>query len=366
VINRRHCASTALILSCIWTASAYAQGGGGAPAIPSSAYDNPTGERDKINAFISYYVNNLVNDADPPAQSKARDALVNALYTKGAPAQPPFMFEYGRALETALSAKIAPNLKPTLRQRLNVAIVAARSAALLGNYTLAPTVVKLINDNSEPIVLWGMKAAGPIVPALMAVQGNANKPPELLAAIGPAVLKHPTGEIFDEAYAALSFSHKMVFDELIKLWDNRLTQYEKGIPEDPSVDSRAVFATTKDDMWKNVVKNKDDREKVMQMVSDQLSAAAPRADEVGPGNESWEQLVQVVARSSAGCVVVGTRESIPAMATAADALSKIKPDAVKGQKLKPLVDPVLAQIRSAFTGVKAPQPLKQIGAIAQP
>jgi hypothetical protein len=227
-------------------------------------------------------------------------------------------------------------------------------------------VITLLNDPSEPIVLWGMKAAGPLVPKVMEVHpANAAAPPALVAAIGPAVLKHPTGEIFQEAYTALSLNNKLVFNELIKLWDNRLTQYQNGIPEDPSVDSKAVFAVTTTGMWANVVQGKQDRDLVMQYVSDQLYAAAQRADEVGQG-EVWDQLIQVAAQSGAACFVVGGREKIPALATAAQPVAGMKPDTMKGQKAMQVVGPLLVEIRNAFPGVKAPQPLKPIAAVAQP
>jgi hypothetical protein len=376
-MNRRYRALPVLMMLCCWTANVHAQpaggaGGGGAAApaatLAPSVYENPTGERPKIDAFVSSLVINLVNDKDQVAQSKARDALISALYPKGAaqpPAQPAFMFEYGRALDAALSARLAPNLKPTLRQRLNIAIVAARAAAALGNDRLAPTVILLLNDPAEPIVLWGMKAAAPLVPELMKLQGNANKPPPLVAAIGPAVLRHPTGEIFDEAYSALSLNHKLIFDELIKLWENRLIQYQNGIPEDPSVDGKAVFAVTTANMWNTVLTKQADREKVMQMVSDQLYAVAQRADEVGQG-EMWEQLVRVTARSGGAVVVVAQRGTIQKLTQAADPVSKLTPDNAKGVKLKDMVAPVLTEIRNAFNGVQAPQPLKPLAALAQP
>jgi hypothetical protein len=228
-MNRRHCAivSLVIVLGC-WPSSASAQGTGVAPAaggakpaappvtapaataapaapvtIPPQAYANPAGSKDIIDDFVARNVANLLNDGDPAARSRSRDNLSAATMTAGTAASPAFLFEYGRSLNTALAQRLNAASKPTLLQRLNAAIVVAKVAYVAQNAALEPVTLQLINDPAEPVLMWALKAAQPQIPQVLTMKvGNA--PPRLLAAIAPAVFKHPSGPVFDEAYSALN------------------------------------------------------------------------------------------------------------------------------------------------------------------
>ena len=216
----------------------------------------------------------------------------------------------------------------------------------------------LINDQHEPIVLWGVKAAGPIIKASVKVKpanGQAVAPP-ILKAIVPAVLKHPSGEIYEEAYGALTTSGEtVVLDELMKVWENRLLQYRQGVPENASADAKPVIILTGNQMWMGVLKQKAQRDRVMQMIMDQICLAAQRADE--PANkEKRDQLASVVKRTAEGIVVVALNQKIKELEDAAVPASKINAENPP-PKLAEYVIPAIPQaIQKAFPDVKPPQP----------
>src|SRR6185436_4592395 len=221
-----------------------------AVTIPQEAYADPGPQRAGMKNFVDTYVGRLVNDADPVNQSVAREELSKAVLEKGQPAQPPFLYEYAKMLNDALVAHLNKG-NASMRQRLNIAIVSQRVASVAQNTALSDTVMKLVNDKDEAVVMWGIKAAGPVINAAVKIKpaaGTKAVPPPLLAAIVPTVLKHPSGEIYEEAYEALSMRDQpgdpLIVDELMKVWENRLEQYKSGAPDNASADAKPVHALT--------------------------------------------------------------------------------------------------------------------------
>jgi hypothetical protein len=327
-----------------------------APATPTpGAYADPDKNKADIENFVKLNLQNLFNDSNVDAQSKARENLIQATQPAGAPASPNFMFLYGQSLNSALSAKLAPSAKATLRQRLNVAIVTARFAYQAGaiSTTIQPTTIALLKDPAEPVVFWALKAAQPQVPQALKMAAMGGKSPEIITAIRDAAFKNPSGPVFEEAYNALTGNHKIIFDELTELWQNRLVQYQTKVPQDPSADGRPAFKLTEAPMWSAVVKNNATKTKVIQMVTDQLSVAAQWADQGGP-EDVHAQLVALARLCIQGLSVVATAEKAPALGTAAtSALGKLDPRSFPtGAKLMPIVDPVIQQVLASFKDVK--------------
>jgi hypothetical protein len=322
--------------------------------VPQDAYTKPGDNRKLIVDFVKANVDNLLNDADAAAQGKSRENLVAATLPGGVEASPEFLYEYARALNDALQPRLNPANKPSLRQRLNAAIVAARVAYVAKNPMLQEATVLLLKDPAEPIVLWGLKAAQPQVPKLLQIRGVGNKVPPLITEIVPAVFAHPSGPIYEEGYAALTGNDKVIFDELTKLWQSRLTQYQKEVPQDPSADGKPVFTLTTDAMWKNVINNPAAQTRVMQMIADQLSAAAQWADQT-PAGDKHDQLVALAKQCADGCWVVGGHQNQPTLRTAADLNKRLDIKTMSpGTKIKPVVDPILQQIMAGFKGVQQP------------
>jgi hypothetical protein len=332
--------------------------------IPPAAYAGAAANRAAIKTFVDGYVQRLLNDSDALNQGIAREELAKATMEKSQPAQPEFLFEYAKMLNDALLPQIQGG-KASMRQRLNIAIVAQRVATVSENSALAPLVVALINDKHEPIVLWGIKAAGPIIKASVKMAPGANAPgavaaaapaPPILKAIVPAVLNHPSGEIYEEAYGALTTSgEKIVIDELMKVWENRLNQYRAGVPENASADAKPVLTLTGNQMWMSVLKDKAQRDRVMQMIMDQICLAAQRAD-LPAHKDKRDQLAMVVKRTAEGIVVVALNQKIQDLAAAAEPATKINPENPP-PKIAEYVIPAIPQaIQKAFPDVKPPQP----------
>src|SRR5688572_25720939 len=121
-----------------------------------SASDFTPPIRDGINNFINGALANLVN-GNTGLQTRARNALVNEAMVNGLPqATAAYLDFYAQALNQAL-LPLAQH--PSPRVRLNAAIVAAEVARIANNIHLAPVAAAFLNDKSDGIVLWGMKAA---------------------------------------------------------------------------------------------------------------------------------------------------------------------------------------------------------------
>jgi hypothetical protein len=390
-MNRRHCAiATLLITLGLHGAVALGQPatGGGAAAprpaapaapaapppavsapvtVPQAAYADPGGNKPVIVDFVTRNLTNLMNDADPAAQTNARNNLSAATMTAGAPASPTFLFEYGKALNDAFGPKLETKANATVRQRLNIAIVTAKVAYVADNVTLQATTIKLINDPAEPVMLWGLKAAQKQVPLILKIKAPGQKPPQLVLDIVPAVFKHPSGPVFAEAYLALTAVDPLVYTELIKLWGNRLSQYQgKDAPDDPEVDGRPVFTLSTSEMWKTVLNNPAQQSKVMQMISDQTSVAAQWADKT-PAGDKHDQLVKLVVQCAGACSVIGTNIKNPALTSAATGPSNLNVATMgAGVNMQNVVNPIIAAIKTAFPNVEPPPVVGQPGVALQP
>jgi hypothetical protein len=321
--------------------------------LPQSEYTTPTPL--VINNFVNLNVANLTNDADPAGQAKSRENLSSAVFFQGAPASPAFLLVYSNSVNTAVVAKLNPKNKPSLRQRLNIAIVVARVATVSNNGSLQQATTLLINDPAEPVVLWGMKAATGQVKSALAVK-IGNKLPPLVAGIVPAAMKHPSGPVVDEAYTALWSSDPDVIVELMKLWGFRLAQYQQQAPDEafmPAADGKPVFWLTTANVWNALSPTM--QVKVMQNICDQASVAAQWADQSQPG-EKRDQLMKLVQQCAAGAYVVGTNIKNGGLVQASEPAAKINVQQMpQNAKVLGMVQPGLTgAIQAAFPGVKPP------------
>jgi hypothetical protein len=319
-------------------------------------------------AFCTAKVAALMTDAEPVQQGNSRNNLTAATTQAGSPAPPTFQLPYAQALNAALVAQLGPAKKASLRKRLNAAIVAAKVSAVGQTAGLQQVTILLMSDPAEPVLMWALKAAQPQVPQVLAVKvGNAA--PALVAAIAPAVFKHPSGPIFEEAYKALNVNDAAVKDELLKLWGNRLAQYQgKEPPDDADVDRFPVSTLTTTEMWKTVLTTPMAQADVMQMISDQLAVASQWADAT-PAGEKKDQLVLLVQRCAGGVYVVGGHQNMTPLRDSATNGSQINPKNVPANfKTAGVVNPIIPAIAAAFPGVKPPPVVAGPGAgvAAQP
>ena len=106
-------------------------------------------------------------------------------------ATPAYLDAYAQILNREL---LTLKGNPSARVRLNAAIVCALVAQQANNAHLKDAAVMFIQDPSEAVVLWGIKAARWIIPAQL---GQVAAQPDLglVNEIVPAVQKHPKGTI---------------------------------------------------------------------------------------------------------------------------------------------------------------------------
>jgi hypothetical protein len=225
---------------------------------------------------------------------------------------------------------------------------------LADNWQLQSTTLTLLQDPTEPVVLWALRAAQPQIAAILKVNAAGAAPP-LVKAIAPAVLKHPMGPIYDEGYKALDVSDVVVVNEVMSLWESRIKKYRTELPDEPAADGRPIFTMTSANMWNMVImNNKNMQIRVMQDLSDQLSMAAQWGDKAPPGGFR-DQLVQLVSLGAGGAAVVGGHQKMPTLAAAAGPASKISPATFPASaKLMPLVNPIIADIAKEFPNIQAP------------
>ncbi len=212
-----------------------------------------------ITAYITPQVTLLTSGA-AAAAAGARDKLIDAA---GPGATPAFLAAYAGLLNTSL----APALNHASEHvRLNAAIVVARVAERSNNGALSAATLTLLNDKSQNVVLWGVKAARWIIPALLRVPPAAAANP-LLAAVVKAVATHGHGAIGGpiviEAYEtlmvdALNANAKQrpaaamitaVIPYMHQLLQQRAAAYQKGIPPEPAADSRGTLFLVDSTVW---------------------------------------------------------------------------------------------------------------------
>ena len=278
---------------------------------------NPTPtktESDAVAKFIVERVALLAKENSGPA----RDELINASVSGSVqnPATTTYLANFTTVLNREALALLAAN--KDVRVRLNVAIVVARVAGNAQNAWLGPTIESLLAaDKKEPVVLWGMKAAGSVLPQ----PGGA--PDKLLKAMLAAVKAHPSsGPIADEAYAALQPTALAPSHDSIKfmqdIFELRIKSYASGVPVDPTVDRRPsnfLTAGGAQGMW--TLSNPVEQKRTAQLISDLLDSAAKQADVTTASADAREQLVYLInSTAQAVQVVAGNVNNTGLQATA--------------------------------------------------
>lgn len=151
-----------------------------------------------------------------------------------------------------------------LSAKLNAAIIVQKLAGPTEASQLEPIILKLMADNSPAVALWGVKAAGALLPSTLNVAFNASKE-QLTKGIVAAAAKHgASGAVVQEAYAALDVSNlpnrkptpinlpKPMIEKCVKMtleiMRGRINAWTKGVPPDPHADGAAVVFVTKPDI----------------------------------------------------------------------------------------------------------------------
>ncbi len=311
-----------LVVSAGWTTTGVLRAQAGASAIPNAVKTapDPESQRSTIVSFIGASVEGL-KSTDAALQSGARETLTSAVRVDGSAskASSGYLFLYSGVLDDALTAIL--QTKPSMRVRLNVAIVSAKVAADAQNIQLLDTVESLIKTESEPAVLvWALKAAQPILPVTLLnpqMQMPGSNP--LVNAIVPvASKKGAIGPVVEEAYAALTVDWTVrrrtltpaMFKTLIPGIQSvllaRVQHYKDAIPDDPILDANYALLFLTDTNSVMPVMTPAQKLSTVQMLQDLASMASVRATLAGRGEK--EQLIQLLQRVSQFMQIVASQE----------------------------------------------------------
>lgn len=249
-----------------------------------------------------------LNGGSAVARQSARLQLIRAGEMKGAPATYPAM----------LASALMPVIRTgSPRAKLNAAIAIERVAGKTANPSLVPAVNVLLDDSSEAIALWGIKAARPLIAA---GGPGASALADHLAA---TVKAHSgSGPIVEEAYAALLTDpvQPAMVDPLLTLLEARTAAYGTGaLPPSPLAE-RSLPAYLSATCWPQATAA--GRVRILTALARFTCAAAGA---LADGNTDLS-LLKMTQTSAVGIETISTQLGNDPLAAAAKDLEKLRLD----------------------------------------
>jgi hypothetical protein len=339
--RRRHTAPTAFILClsllvCSAAISpAWGQDADTAPAstIPDTIKASAVlsrADRSTVESFVQEQAVKLLGST-PADQGAAREALVSAANGNNRQTpSPAFVDAYCTALATSLPPLVQSQ---DVRIRLNGAIVIGKVAAEVQTTHLRDLAVKLTQDPSPAVALWGVKAARAIIPGVLRDPAMRSQD-TLLPAITPCVSAHAealvSGHMAEEAYHALTLdiSERTITDDMIAavvghtqdLLSARLAQYQAKLPGQPMAERIATQFLIHQRVWQ--VQTVQQRQRTIQLLSDVLSLAAQRMAVASAEQRSdLQQLIDLTAKA---VVVAADSRGATGLSAAASPLTALE------------------------------------------
>lgn len=288
----------------------------GAQSIPSTIKNAPdaSGDRAAIDRVVKSLVGRLAGRPGD-TQKLGRDGLEREAGS-AAGTTPSYRDVYAASVNANL-LPLASNKGTPLPTRLNAAIANSGVAAKTGSVEQAPVTLQFINDSSEPVALWGLKAARHVLPAVLQAPGGAGAGPnrQFLPAISAAVKRHAnSGPVAEEAYNALQMNVvqggnvdngavKAVIPEMLNVLRLRVGQFQKGIPQQPAADVQATTFLTHARVWQQMTpaQQKD----TVQLMAHLLDAAGQHLQPLSPNAVGRNELVELVRLVGAALQLVG-------------------------------------------------------------
>jgi hypothetical protein len=316
---------------------------------------NATPNRNEIKQFVDAQFARLVTDE---TSLSAQQGLVEVVEGTG-PRAPSasFLAEYTAVLNDAVVA--LPDDAP-MRGRLNTAIATSRIAAIADNYQLTEAAIKLMNDRSEAVALWGMKVAGSVLPAELRDPLRITEQ-TLLKQIIPSVHKHATGPIYEEAYIALSLNlqdptrARSIKPEMVRavvpviqeLFAERIDQLTLALVDIPGAENRASFFLTDPRVFEQ--QTAEQKVETVQLLSDHIALLAERA--TGVDENRKQRIIPVIAQTARALHVIAPEniKSVIAPATTLD--NRSIPEKIKEGVL--VIYPAFKKV-TAYSGIVAP------------
>ena len=306
----------------------------GQSALPSSVRAAATITDEGQSAIVAFQKAQIAKMAGntPKARNEGRDALVAAV-VGGEPApSPQFVDAYVQALNDTLMPLTDD---PSMLMRLNAAIVVGKVAERTQNLRLKPIVSKILADKADPVVLWGAKAAGPLILAQMRAQVMPND--KLVAGLVSAIQDNLSGAVAQAGYEALRLNITQERDSLTepmlqvtipyiqKLLGARLAKYQDGIPDVPVDDTLATGFLVDSVVWK--AQTPAQRLVTTQLIVDMLSLGSHRAAALNAKEDQAdrEDVVQTLKLVGSAVRVIADLGGKTNLTSAAAAVMKLEP-----------------------------------------
>jgi hypothetical protein len=271
--------------------------------LPSAFRQQPSFSPDEVKTIGTWVAGQLqrLGGTDVQQQTQARETLV-----AGANGSPAFQDAYAQALDGALAGVIKGK---DFRARLNAAVVAARVAEKVNNPRLQGVALLMIGDQNDGIVLWGIKTAKSVIPAIYNAQGAAANP-GLIKAVTQVALAKGSGPIVAEAYEALAPRVqgmtnvqplvKATFPAIMQLMSTRNKAYVTAVPDEPTAELGALLFVSLSNVWATL--SPAEQVQAMQQISDLIGLAGQRwttsrtiQDHLSPLISQAGKAVQVIA-----------------------------------------------------------------------
>lgn len=335
--------------------------GGGIPQTVKAATIIDAAADAQIKQFITAELEKFraVNTDQVP---KARESIISE--AKGGSAA--YLAKYAEFVNTQV-LEILKDVKD-MRAKLNAAIVVARVAEIANNTKLEKSVLALLEKTQpEALKLWGMRAARPLLPELVKVNGE--KP--LIDAILNTVKQFPeNGPLAEDAYEALNPRNAnpkavpTIVDALLDLTAFRIGIYQNGLPGQgakvllpdlPDADSTPFNNIFNQGVWLSLDKAKKQDVRSMQLACDLLHWSAIRG-ETPAYRQYRDQLQRSISLVAASIYVAATVMNETTCANAAKVLNNAATQ--QSVDLVAAVAPVCAEIpkMKGFESVHPPQP----------
>lgn len=314
---------------------------------------------DQINRFVRERATALAGGA-PAAQSTAREELVSAVAPTVALSNA-FLTAYTKVVNDEL-AKLTQN--ESARVRLNTAIIAARVAEGAKNAGLQPLTLTLLNDSSDAVVWWALRAARAILPHTLANPPNANN--ALLTAV--VQLGEKRAKVIAAVYDALAIDQSstpapqrtkvlaVTVPALHTVLRGRVNQYLQTLPPEVTAEIRATTYLTAKDQYD--VQSTTDRVTTAQLISDLMGVAEQRSAELSP--EQRREMVMMLRPVGGAMEVIGQWETNNMLQTAARPVRQL-PLTATAQDIQNAVRPVYNAVRGVpkFAKITPPPKISQ-------
>lgn len=313
-----------------------------------------------IKEFVQDEVKALSSN-DANAQQKARQVLIEQ--TSGGSIA--FLDAYASEIDNAL----APLAKSeSLRIRLNAAIANGEIAKKAGNHRQAKATVAFSADKTDPVSLWGLKAAKYEIPAFLQVPAQLRNV-KLMSAVVDAVKAHSeSSPVIEEAYQGLTLGTTEDFKkipsgtlasvitdllpDLYRLYEYRISLYANGVPTSPATDNNATLFLARGKVW--AIESPAQQQ---QTLNDMASlVAGVGALLTNPNVQSKGELLDVMKSTGRAFQVIADTKNDPALKKVAEEVAGILPETTP-QKLSQIITELNTAIKgpaSAGQGGRAP------------